>query len=555
MPRKEKTVYAIDCETDPFKYGRRPEPFSWGIWSDDDYAEFWGDDATEQFIEYTQDISNAIFYAHNGGKFDFFYLLPWLDPNLFIINGRIAKATMNNGAIELRDSWLILPMPLAVHGKVDIEYSKMEKESRQIHKREILNYLREDCRSLFDWVSAFRSEFGGGLTLAGTAFKQLRKTSYPIESTFESFDDTLRPFYFGGRVQCFKTGAFKGELKYVDINSAYPYAMTFKHWQGSSYRQVLKIPSGENGSWFATVKAVSKGALPFKGADGKLYFPDDDNERTYSASGWEILAGLDTGTLKINKIVTCYVPTFKADFCEYVDKFFAMKLEADKKMEELGERHPDYKYWKTKRQFAKLMLNSCYGKFGQDGREFEKFTLCPFGELPEAVEKKDGTKQEWEFYASTEFLLDIYKRPDPVNRFYNVATAASITGFVRAYLWRAICQSQEPLYCDTDSIICREFNGVIGDKLGEWALEAEATEAYIAQRKMYALLTTDGKHKIASKGVRLTFDQIKTGVLTGRNIVTEKEAPAFSLRFGTRFLARTTDFKNIEKNACNNPAA
>lgn len=542
MARKQKTVYAIDCETDPFLYGRTPEPFSWGIWGPDDYADFWGDNATEQFIECVQDIDNAIFYAHNGGKFDFFFLLPYLDPDIFIINGRIAKATMNNGAIELRDSWLILPLPLKAHGKLDIEYEKLEREVRHLHKAEILKYQREDCRSLYEWVTNFREQFGGGLTLAGSAFKQLKKkTDYPVENTNDFFDSLFRTFYFGGRVQCFEAGAFEMPLKYYDINSAYPFAMLSKHWQGGSYRQVLNLPSGENGSWFAHISAKSKGALPFKGSDGKLYFPDDNDARDYYASGWEINAGIDTGTLEVLKIHACYVPTFRADFSEYVNKFFKMKLDAEK----AGD--------KVTRQFAKLLLNSCYGKFGQDGRDFEKFLLCDFGDVPDGYIDKEGNSHAWNHYADTETLQSIFSRPDPVNRFYNVATAASITGFVRAYLWRAICDSDRPLYCDTDSIICSDFSGPKGDQLGQWSLEADVSAAYIAQRKMYALKLTDGKTKIASKGVRLSFDQIKHGVLSGENIVTEKDAPAFSLKYGARFLTRKTDFKNIAKNACNNP--
>ena len=541
MARKEKVIYAIDSETDPFKYGRTPEPFCWGIWGADDYADFWGDDCTEQFIEWCQDLDNVILYAHNGGKFDFFFLLKYLDPEMLIINGRISKATMFGGRVELRDSYLILPQPLKSHGKIDIEYSKMERGVRNKHKREILNYLREDCRSLYDWVKNFRDNFGGGLTLAGSAFNQLKLTEYPMENTNEFFDATFRAFYYGGRVQCLQVGKFEGDYKYIDINSAYPYAMKFKHWQGSAYREVLRLPQSENGSWYATIEAVSKGALPFRGENGRLYFPDDDIARVYQVTGWEINAGLRTNTLTIKKIIKCYVPSFTADFSEYVDKFFKMKLDAEKAND------------KTARQFAKLMLNSCYGKFGQDGRQFKKFMLCEWGDVPEPFIGKDGEPVNWDLYGDTETLHSFFYRPDPSHTFYNVATAASVTGFVRAYLWEAICNSETPLYCDTDSLICKTFNGAIGDQLGEWDLEANIKEAYIAQRKMYALLTDKGEHKIASKGVRLNFEQIKTGVLSGQNIVTERDAPAFSLRFGTRFTKRNTDFKNVSKNACNNP--
>lgn len=534
MARKQKRVLTLDAETDPFKYGRAPKPFVWGLYDGEHYVDFWGDDCTAHLIEYLQDESDVIIYAHNGGKFDFFFLLLWLDPDIFMINGRIAKATLFDGSIELRDSWLILPLPLSAHDKDTIDYSKMEREERDQHKNEILRYLKKDCVSLHEWVMNFRNQFGGKLTLASSAFAQLKKTNYPLESTYEQFDSTFRNFYFGGRVQCFDTGFFSGPLKYVDINSAYPYAMTFRHWQGGNYVEHLKLPDPDkNGSWFADIEVKSYGALPFR-HEGKLYFPDDGLTRRYFASGWEINAGLETASLKIQKVHRVYKPMFTHTFTEYVDKFFAMKLDAEKK----GD--------KTTRQFAKLMLNSCYGKFGQDGREFKKFRLCDFGEVP--VDFPD-----WELHAETDFLKTIFERPDPIDRFYNVATAASITAFVRAYLWKAIVNSDGVLYCDTDSLICRGFGGAVSDKLGDWGLEARVDEAYIAQRKMYALLTDTGEKKTASKGVRLSFEQIKEGVLSGVDILTEKDAPAFSLKYGARFFSRKTDFKNIKKNACNNP--
>lgn len=546
--QKPKRVITLDAETDPFLYGRVPEPFVWGLYDGETYLYFWGDDCTAQLIEYLQDESDVILYAHNGGKFDFFFLLPYLDPDLFLINGRIAKASLNDGAIELRDSWLILPLPLAAHSKDEIDYALMERGERDRNKNAILRYLKKDVVSLYDWVMNFRDQFGGGLTLAGSAFSQLKKTNYPVTHTYDEYDAQFRNFYFGGRVQCFDVGHFSGPLKYVDINSAYPKAMTFLHWCGGDFLEHLKIPEpDQNGSWFALIDAQSSGALPFR-HDGKLFFPDDNTVRRYWASGWEINAGLETGTLKIKKVVTVFKPKKLHDFTEYVNHFFEMKASAEVERNQHEKYSEAWIYWNARREFAKLMLNSCYGKFGQDGRDFKKFRLCDYGEFPTDF-------NDWVIHAETDFLKTIFERPDPVDRFYNVATAASITAYVRSFLWRNICASEGVLYCDTDSIICREFGGTISSKLGDWGLEANLTDAYIAQRKMYALLTEDGNPKVASKGVRLTFDQIKQGVISGENIVSEKDAPAFSLQYGPRFFKRKTDFQNLNKNACNNPGS
>ena len=538
MAKKSKRhIATIDAETDPFLYGREPSPFCWGFFDGDSYVDFWGGDCTNQLIDYLRDLDGLIIYAHNGGKFDFFFLLPWFDADIMLINGRIAKATMFNGAIEFRDSMLILPMGLSAFQKDEIDYSWFEKEKREKYKREILKYLRADCVYLHQWVEKFIEQFGNGLTLAGAAFKQLKKTGYEVNRSYNDYDERFRKFYYGGRVQCFQVGAFQGNYKYYDINSAYPETMLSKHWHGTQYIEHLRLPDPEKygGSWFAEVDAISYGALPFRGDDGRLHFYNDETVRRYFVTGHEINAGIDTNTLIIKNVVKSYRPLFTEDFSEYVEKFYAMKNEAGA----LLDKNPDDQNARASYIFAKLLLNSAYGKFGQDGRKFEKFIICEFGEWPEG--------EGWLPYADTETGQRIFVRPDPQDSFFNVATAASITGAVRAKLWRTICASTNPIYCDTDSLICEDANVELGRELGQWKLEAEPVEVYIAQRKMYAMKDAKGEVKTASKGVRLSFEQIRDGVLSGKNITFYRDAPAYSIKYGPRFFSREVNFKDIKK--------
>ena len=77
------------------------------------------------------------------------------------------------------------------------------------------------------------------------------------------------------------------------------------------------------------------------------------------------------------------------------------------------------------------------------------------------------------------------------NAFFNVATAASITGFVRSYLFRSLLAVKNPVYCDTDSIMCSNGDKLdIGGNLGQWELESEANKisackAYIYKERYY----------------------------------------------------------------------
>ena len=89
MAKKSRRKLAIlDAETDPFAWQQKVHPFVWGLYIVDDgsYHEFRNDDlscygdmsGTAKLMEFLQDESLRI-YAHNGGKFDYLFLLKYFD--------------------------------------------------------------------------------------------------------------------------------------------------------------------------------------------------------------------------------------------------------------------------------------------------------------------------------------------------------------------------------------------------------------------------------------------------------------------------------------------
>ncbi len=60
--------------------------------------------------------------------------------------------------------------------------------------------------------------------------------SVKAPKTTENYYDALKPFYYGGRVECFKKGIIEEKFSVIDITSAYPYAMIFKHPIGVDYK-------------------------------------------------------------------------------------------------------------------------------------------------------------------------------------------------------------------------------------------------------------------------------------------------------------------------------
>lgn len=537
MPRGKQKIAVIDFETDPFLHGRKPYPFAWGFYDGDHYEEYFcehvgggfdedrelcGELSVGSIVSFLRDYDGdgCIVYAHNGGKFDYYYLVQFLDEDIQMVNGRLDGCYL--GQHELRDSWRILPLPLAAHQKDEIDYKLFEIETRTkpLVQKEIRRYLKSDCVYLYDWVQKFITRFGLQRTIAGTAFKELRKTGYKIPSVSEHFDEKIRPFYFGGRTEAFKSGKFQGDYDYVDINSAYPYAMTFLHPRGDSHSVTTELP--DSGSYFVEFDGIADGCLPYRGDDG-LTFPRDGKVRRYFATHWEVVAGLDTHSLEIKKIHQCICFHDVEHFRDYVYKFYEEK----KKAKAAGDKDNEL--------FAKLLLNSCYGRFGMNPLNFKEYALAVVGESP----LQGDSEYAWQFVGDSDIAdKSLFERPRPGDRFYNVATAASITGFVRAYLWRAIYQATDVLYCDTDSLICQNFGGEMGDELGQWDLEDKLSDVYIAGKKLYAAkVAGSDKWKKANKGARLTIAQIRS-IVEGGKFLWKNDAPAFSLRFGTRFVER-----------------
>lgn len=241
-----RDIWTLDCETDPFKEGRIPAPFIWGLYDGgrDEYHEFTDVNELCEFI-----INKPILiYAHNGGKFDYHFMKPHFndDETIMVIGQRIAKFRI--GEAELRDSVNLLPIALRDFQKDDIDYAIMEADER--HKphnwRTIQLYLKSDCVNLYNIVREFLTRYGKHLTQAGASMKYWSKASgidIPRQSKFRYQE--MKPYYYGGRVQCFKSGYKETPFKVIDINSAYPYAMTFKHPFSVDYDSGRKLPKSE----------------------------------------------------------------------------------------------------------------------------------------------------------------------------------------------------------------------------------------------------------------------------------------------------------------------
>lgn len=522
-----RSLAVVDLETDPFLFGRLPQPFCAGFYEGENYAEFWGADCIEQLMLHISTIKKPlIIYAHNGGKFDFFYMFDYLENPVRIINGRIVEATYGNHIF--RDSYAILPVPLKSYEKEDIDYSKMEADVRETHKTEILAYLKSDCLNLYDLVFKFRERFGDRLTIGGTAIKTLNKF-HPFVTGNKSHDEKFRQFYFGGRVEAIETGIIVGDFHVYDVNSMYPDAMKNKlHPTGRRYAYVknprltgecmlvgFKCPF-----FFIRVIGKNHGALPQRTKEG-LNFRIPYGE--FFTTSHELRIALKYRLFEIFEIVEAYVPHETISFGDYVDTFMEEKI--------VGKKQKN----KTMELFAKLLLNSAYGKFAQNPEKYFDYMIAR--DPSEIMILEDAEK--WELY-ERHAQFSIWRRKSETEAFYDVAIAASITSASRANLLEALATSTRPLYCDTDSIICEQFHGKTSDyELGAWKHEANLKRIAIAGKKLYAGFDASGDVvKLATKGVRLDASEI-VKVCEGQSVVWQNMAPSFSIANSPKFISRT----------------
>lgn len=461
-----------------------------------------------------------------------------------VINGRLAKFTL--GKAEFRDSYNIMPMPLSAVQKDEIDYALFEADVREKHMKEIEAYLRSDCVYLHQMIVAFIEEFGLHLTQAGASIKAWERiTGESAPVTTSAFYAEIAPHYYGGRVQCFVPGEYENDFKIIDINSAYPYAMMHLHPAGDTIQTQLYLPATDNdiSRTFITLIADSLGAFPLRADDNSLCFPDDGLCRTFHVTGWEYLAARDTGALRNARVESVKTLGACIEFSVYLNHFYSMKTDAKHKGFAEGKWYDIAQ--KARYEFAKRFLNSLYGKMGSNPENYEEFTVVEPRYI-DAAEAEDG----YGFVCEMGNLALVSKPlAEERQRYYNVAIAASITGFVRAHLWKAITACRNAggtvLYCDTDCLWTTHTGDLVlhPDNLGAWDVEAECDYGAIAGKKLYAARTIkmsdDGRvWKTASKGVRLDRDEI-VQIAQGKEIVYSPENPTFSLKRGVQFTPRT----------------
>lgn len=533
--RYDKPIYTLDSETDPFKEGRKPEPFAWGLYNGLEYWDFWGDDSTARVIAKLKELPAGIVYLHNGGKFDIYFLFHAIstEHDMLIIKERITQCYMAAQWGEfhrVRDSYKILPFPLSAFAKDEIDYDLMEREVREQHKDKILDYLRKDCLYLWQLCSEYIKTFGPALTIGGTAMKELTKR-HDVGEDFTAENDARirKAYYIGGRVERYKVGVFEGDWKVYDVNSMYPYVMSaFYHPIGnpSYYGTIIN-----KDTYFVTARGRNRGAFASRDDYG-VTFGNEYGEFSVTIHEWN--AALELGLFDCEEILETVDFEHSRMFYDYVHHYYNLRRSLK---DELKSHLYTCKTCDNKNEvycraatlliiyilFYKFLLNNSYGRFAVNPENFKEYRLTP-----------DDEDLRWQGYEAAQLLADfnliLWERPTEEFHYANVATGASITGAARSVLLRGLQCATNPVYCDTDCIICEGLEGMPlhPSELGAWDLEKQGNLLAIAGRKLYALWDDDTCIKQASKGVNLTPEEIKR-IAQGEIVTYTRDAPTFRL--------------------------
>jgi hypothetical protein len=410
-----------------------------------------------------KEFKGRIIYAHNAGRFDYLFLLPWVmefgrslgfEWEVVPVSSAIQLLKIVQPASHAEwlflDSFKLIPLALdtaaktfGFEGKVSHDLSLPEDDPAWFE------YLKGDCVQLYKVLEKFHDLVENhllgevGMTAPSTAVKILRRRylKSPIPRNEETHD-FVRAGYFGGRVEVFReTG---DSLRYYDINSSYPAGM-LETMPGGTAVWFHDTPPDrylEKHIGFCDVDVIVpdmhipplpvKQDAPGSVARGKLIFPTGKLRGTWEWS--ELQMALEYGCRIERFRSSCWFDPIPL-FGEFVRELYQYR----------DKSRPDFNA--ALAAVAKLMLNSTYGKFGMKTLR-QKIYHRDDPNLPDNAAPANG-ELDCPVWYSEEHADACYVMPQ---------VSARVTSLSRQRLYRGMMQSKEALcYVDTDSLLTPVF--------------------------------------------------------------------------------------------------
>ena len=205
-------------------------------------------------------------------------------------------------------------------------------------------------------------------------------------------------------------------------------------------------------------------------------------------------------------------------------------------------------------QFYKLLMNSLYGKFGQQMGEWTTIGKCDPKEVDYYSEVVRGERHIYKYRKINGLVQRYEKKCEAFNSF--AAISAHVTSYARVKMWQLInlANIENVYYCDTDSIFVNEqgyknlSEHIHKDKLGKLKIEDTTNNLELIGCKNYVFGKHE-KHKGRKKGAikidEKTYLQDQWGTL--KSLILNKNLEDYKIRKVLKTFTGIYDKGNVDK--------
>lgn len=406
------------------------------------------------------------FYAHAGGLADMLFILEelfkhpefTLEASFSGSSAIVVRVKRGKRRWTFVDSYWLLRDKLANIAR-SIGREKGEVDFQNASEATLREYNADDCSILYQAIEAFEERLlglGGELqmTLASTAMNLFRRKYLTCSiSTDHQTNMLARQSYTASRVEVFSRECTNG--RYYDVNSSFPYAMTFEA-PGQYRRRRRDLPSHDLTLADVSIEVpeMNLPPLPWR-HKARVYFPTGKWRAWMTGVDLRLLQTVGGRILKLHECLEFYPFT---DLGGFATQLYEQRVQSKDAMSKL---------------VFKLLLNSLYGKFGEK-REKTSMIVHPDSPLngPGVSKLKDGI-----------FLVE----RDVDVQHEHVPVSAHITAIAREVLYNYMAEAEPVHYCDTDGFATTGKEMATGKKLGELKHELDIVQGHFYQPKVYSI--------------------------------------------------------------------